>query len=144
MIILYYKVIDMKIKKIAVIILPIILLIVIGILILTNKQDNWIDKILKTDYEIYSLSCDGTTNILNKEVLKDIKNNWKNLSNNGPFLGNLNTCYKKIIIDYNNNVVDIEIVDKNSIIIKKNSNDDFYTYYTNANNLINELDKYFK
>ena len=99
--------------------------------------------LLKQDYEIYSLSCDGTTNVLNKEVLKKIKKSWKNLSNNGPFLGDITTCHKKIIIDYNNNIVDIEIIDNSSIIIKENSSDDYYTYYTNADELVTYLNKYF-
>ena len=86
----------MKNKKIILIILPIIILLVIGVLLLTKKQNNWIDNILKEDYEIYTLKCDGTTNILNNDVLKEIKKKWIKLSDNGPFLGDLNTCYKKI------------------------------------------------
>ena len=133
----------MRKNKIILIILPIVILSLILVLLLTKKQDSWIDKILKQDYEIYSLSCDGTTNVLNKEVLKKIKKSWKNLSNNGPFLGDITTCHKKIIIDYNNNIVDIEIIDNSSIIIKENSSDDYYTYYTNADELVTYLNKYF-
>ena len=134
----------MKIKKLIIVVLPIIILSIIAILLLTKKSNNWIDNILKYDYEIYSLSCDGTTKILDKNTLKEIKNNWKNLSDNGPFLGDLNFCYKKIIIDYNSNIVDIEIVDNTSIIFKENSSEDYYTYYTNASDLVKQLNKYFK
>ncbi len=133
----------MKKNKIILIIVPILVLSLILVLLLTKKQSNWIDEVLKEEYDVYSLSCDGTTNILDKETLKDIKKNWKNLSDNGPFLGDINSCHKKIIIDYNDNIVDIEIIDNTSIIIKENNKDDFYTYYTNANALVNQLNNYF-
>ncbi len=133
----------MKNKKIILIILPIIILLVIGVLLLTKKQNNWIDNILKEDYEIYTLKCDGTTNILNNDVLKEIKKKWIKLSDNGPFLGDLNTCYKKIIINYNNDISDIEIINNNSLILKESNTSDYYTYYTNADNLISYLNNYF-
>ena len=133
----------MKNKKIILIILPIIILLVIGVLLLTKKQNNWIDNILKEDYEIYTLKCDGTTNILNNDVLKEIKKKWIKLSDNGPFLGDLNTCYKKIIINYNNDISDIEIINNNSLILKESNTSDYYTYYTNADNLISYLTYYF-
>lgn len=123
--------------------LPIIIMIIIIIFLSTNKQNSWIDTILKEDYQIYTLECDGTTNILENVVLKEIKNKWTNLSDNGAFLGNLDTCYKKIIIDYNNDIIDIEIIDDNSIILKESNNKDYYTYYTNADKLVTYLNKYF-
>ena len=133
----------MKKNKIILIIIPVVVLAIILILLLTKKENNWVDNILKEDYEIYSLSCDGTTNVLNEKALKEIKKNWHNLSNNGPFLGNLDTCYKKILINYNNDVVDIEIIDESSIIFKESNNINNYTYYTNASTLVKELNKYF-
>ena len=133
----------MKNKKIILIVLPIIILLVIGVLLLTKKQNSWIDNILKEDYEIYTLKCDGTTNILNNDVLKKIKKKWNKLSDNGPFLGDLNTCYKKVIINYNNDISDIEIIDNNSLILKESNTSDYYTYYTNADNLISYLNNYF-
>ncbi len=133
----------MKNKKIILIVLPIIILLVIGVLLLTKKQNNWIDNILKEDYEIYTLKCDGTTNILNNDVLKEVKKKWNKLSDNGPFLGDLNTCYKKVIINYNNDISDIEIIDNNSLILKESNTSDYYTYYTNADNLISYLNNYF-
>ena len=109
-----------------------------------RKQSNCIDSILKNDYQIYTLECDGTTNILDKKVLKDIKSKWNKLSNNGPFLGELNTCYQKIIINYgDNDIVDLEIVDESSIIVKESKNSEYYTYYTKADNLIQYLNEYF-
>lgn len=134
----------MKKNKPIIIIIPIAVLAIILILLSTKKENNWIDNILKEDYEIYSLSCDGTTNILDEKSLKEIKKEWNNLSNNGPFLGNLDTCYKKILINYNNDVVDIEIIDESSIIFKESNNINNYTYYTNANALIKKLNKHFK
>ena len=129
----------MKNKKIILIILPIIILLVIGVLLLTKKQNSWIDNILKEDYEIYTLKCDGTTNILNNDVLKKIKKKWNKLSDNGPFLGDLNTCYKKIIINYNNDIVDIEIINNNSLILKESNTSDYYTYYTNTKRIFRDL-----
>ena len=131
-----------KKKKILFTIL-IIILVVIGLFLLSKKQKNWIDNILNNNYEIYTLACDGTTNILDNNVLKEIKNKWNKLSNNGPFLGELNICYKKIIINYNNDIADIEIIDRTSLIVKKNNKEDYYTYYTNAGDLITYLNKYF-
>ncbi len=133
----------MKNKKIILIVLPVTILLVLGVFLLTKKQNNWIDNILKEDYEIYTLECDGTTNILDNNALKEIKNNWNKLSDNGPFLGDLSTCYKKIIINYNNDIADIEIIDNSSLIIKESNNTDYYTYYTNADNLITHLNNYF-
>lgn len=133
----------MKNKKLLLFVLPITILIIIGVFLLTKKQNNWIDNILKEDYEINTLECDGTTNILNKNVLKEIKKNWNKVSDNGPFLGDLNSCYKKIIINYNNDIADIEIIDNSSLILKDSNNTDYYTYYTNADNLIAYLNNYF-
>ena len=133
----------MKKNKPIIIIIPIAVLAIIIILLSTKKENNWVDNILKEDYEIYSLSCDGTTNMLDEKSLKEIKKEWNNLSNNGPFLGNLDTCYKKILINYNNDVVDIEIIDESSIIFKESNNINNYTYYTNANALIKKLNKHF-
>ena len=133
----------MKKKKIFITIVPLIVITLILILLLTPKQNSWIDEALKKEYEIYSLSCDGTTNILDKKVLKNIKKHWNSLVNNGPFLGNLNTCYKKIIIDNNNEIIDIEIIDETSIIIKTNESTDYYIYYTNASKLVKHLKQYF-
>ncbi len=133
----------MKKKKIILFISLIIVSLLIFLSLTLIKPKNWIDNILKTDYEIYTLECDGTTNVLDKKELIEIKKKWKGLSNNGPFLGNINTCHKKIIIDYNENIADIEIVDDTSIIVKENNNDDYYTYYTNANDLINYINKYY-
>ena len=132
-----------KRKNYLIILIMLLLSLLILIFISYRKQNSWIDSILSKKYEIYSLDCDGTTNILDKETLKEIKKNWKNLSNNGPFLGDLNTCYKKIIIDYNNDIAVIEIIDNSSLIIKESNNTDYYTYYTNAKELINNLNKYF-
>ena len=133
----------MKNKKTLLIALPIIILIVIGIFLLPKKQNNWIDNILKENYEIYTLECDGTTNILDNNTLKEIKKSWNKLSDNGPFLGDLSTCYKKVIINYNNDIADIEIIDNSSLILKDSKNTDYYTYYTNADNLITYLNSYF-
>lgn len=133
----------MKKKKRIIIILPIIILSLILILLLTKKQNSWIDGILKQDYEIYSLKCDGTTINLSKNELREIKKYWKDLSNNGPFLGDLNTCYKKIIINYNNDIAVIEIIDNSSLIVKESSKVDYYTYYTKSDKLISHLNRYF-
>jgi len=134
----------MKTKKRVVILLPIILIIIIGLFFLLEKKNNWIDNILKKDYEIYTLECDGTTNILDNNVLKEIKNYWGELSDNGPYLGNHEVCYKMVIIDYNDDIVDIEIIDNSSIIVKESKTNDYYTYYTKAQDLINYLNRYFK
>ena len=50
---------------------------------------------------------------------------------------------EKIIINYNNDIADIEIIDNSSLILKDSNNTDYYTYYTNADNLIAYLNNYF-
>lgn len=151
MIILSYKKDDDNVKKEIkkkndyIIIFFIILTLIAAALFLLINKNSLIDNIIKDDnYEISAITCDGATKILDKKVLKNINNYLKNLNNNGPFLGDLYTCYQKIIVNYDNDLLDIEIINKSSIIIKESKNSEYYTYYTNADKLNNYLSKYFK
>ena len=67
--------------------------------------------------------------------MNKIDSTWKELSNNGPWLGDTNTCYETISIEYDKNGI-ILILDNNSIVLRINNDD---TYYVNATNLINSL-----
>lgn len=136
----------MKKKKKYIIIILSILIITIAIFLLLNfKKTSLINNIIKgNNYEISSMSCDGTTKVLDKGVLKEIKKHLKELNNNGPFLGDLNTCYPKIIVNYGNDLLDIEIISKSAIIIKESKKNEYYTYYIKADKLIEYLNKYFK
>lgn len=137
----------MKKKYVIIIIIIAIILLGVILLILPNKNNKtWIDNIIKKDnYQVSSLTCDGTTKVLDKSILKKIKKELKSATNNGPYLGDLNTCYKKIMITYDtDNLAVIEIIDDSSLIIKQNNSLDYYTYYTEANKLIKILNKTFK
>ena len=77
---------------------------------------------------------------LDNSIMSKIDSTWKELSNNGPWLGDTNTCYETISIEYDKNGIiqkrEILILDNNSIVLRINNND---TYYVNATNLINIL-----
>lgn len=72
--------------------------------------------------------------------MNKIDSTWKELSNNGPWFGDTNTCYETISIEYDKNGIiqkrEILILDNNSIVLRINNDD---TYYVNATNLINNF-----
>ena len=72
--------------------------------------------------------------------MNKIDSSWKELSNNGPWLGDTNACYETISIEYDKNGIiqkrEILILDNNSIVLRFNNSD---TYYVNATNLINNF-----
>ena len=97
-------------------------------------------KLNSNSYTITKIDCDNNKTKLDNNIMKKIDSTWKELSNNGPWLGDTNTCYETISIEYDKNGIiqkrEILILDNNSIVLRINNDD---TYYVNATNLINNF-----
>lgn len=102
------------------------------------------DEILKSDnYEITMTDCNNKTVKLPKEAVKELFNRWTELSDNGPWTGNNDICYTKVIISFeNNNVIqerEILLVDENTLVLNLNEESKYYTNSSGINNYLNEL-----
>ncbi len=118
----------------------IFIILIVFILIKGNKS-SWTKEILNSNsYTITKIDCDNNKTKLDNSIMKKIDSTWKELSNNGPWLGDTNTCYETISIEYDKNGIiqkrEILILDNNSIVLRINNDD---TYYVNATNLINNF-----
>ncbi len=119
----------------------IIFIILIAFILIKGNKSTWTKEILNSNsYTITKIDCDNNKTKLDNSIMKKIDSTWKELSNNGPWLGNTNTCYETISIEYDKNGIiqkkEILILDNNSIVLRINNND---TYYVNATNLINNF-----
>ncbi len=129
-------------KQYTIIGVSILIFIIIIIFILIKGQNNtWTNEILtSTSYEIYKEDCNNNQTKLDNKVMNNIDTYWKDLSNNGPWLGDNNNCYEKITIKYDKNGIiqekELLLIDDKSIVLRVNNTD---TYYVNANNLIKYL-----
>lgn len=118
-----------------------IFIILIAFILIKGNKSSWTKEILNSNsYTITKIDCDNNKTKLDNSIMKKIDSTWKELSNNGPWLGDTNTCYKTISIEYDKNGIiqkrEILILDNNSIVLRINNDD---TYYVNATNLINSL-----
>ena len=118
-----------------------IFIIIISVILLKGTTNTWTKEILTSEsYEIYKIDCNNNETKLDNKIMNTIDKEWKSLSNNGPWLGDTNTCYETISIEYDKNGIiqkrEILILDNNSIVLRINNDD---TYYVNATNLINSL-----
>ena len=118
----------------------IFIILIVFILIKGNKS-TWTKEILNSNsYTITKIDCDNNKTKLDNSIMNKIDSTWKELSNNGPWLGDTNTCYETISIEYDKNGIiqkrEILILDNNSIVLRINNDD---TYYVNATNLINNF-----
>ena len=82
-------------KQYTIIGVSILIFIIIIIFILIKGQNNtWTNEILtSTSYEIYKEDCNNNQTKLDNKVMNNIDTYWKDLSNNGPWLGDNNNCY---------------------------------------------------
>ena len=133
----------MKKKKYIIIIISVITLTGVILFLSNNTKTNIFDEILKlNNYEIKIKDCSNTEKELPKEILTTISNNWNNLSNNGPWLGDTTACYKEITITYKENNTSKEIkillVDESSLVLIHNNNTIYYTNSTNVNKTLNQ------
>ena len=118
-----------------------IFIILIAFILIKGNKSSWTKEILNSNsYTITKIDFDNNKTKLDNNIMKKIDSTWKELSNNGPWLGDTNTCYETISIEYDKNGIiqkrEILILDNNSIVLRINNND---TYYVNATNLINSL-----
>lgn len=118
-----------------------IFIILIALILIKGNKSSWTKEILNSNsYTITKIDCDNNETKLDNSIMNKIDSTWKELSNNGPWLGDTNTCYETISIEYDKNGIiqkrEILILDNNSIVLRINNND---TYYVNATNLINSL-----
>ena len=130
-------------KKYIIIIISVITLIGIILFLSNNTKTNIFDEILKlNNYEIKIKDCSNTEKELPKEILTTISNNWNNLSDNGPWLGDTTTCYKEITITYKENNTSKEIkillVDDTSLVLINNNKSTYYTNSRNINKALNQ------
>lgn len=119
----------------------IIFIILIAFILIKGNKSSWTKEILNSNsYTITKIDCDNNKTKLDNSIMKKIDSTWKELSNNGPWLGDTNTCYETISIEYDKNGIiqkrEILILDNNSIVLRINNDD---TYYVNATNLINNF-----
>lgn len=126
-----------------------ILIFLIAILAITfsNNQQNsdWTIEIKNSqNYQITMKNCNGREKILSNNILDVFSNKWNLLSNNGPWTGDTNTCHNTVTISYDNNGIvkqkQILIIDESSIVFNIDTSN---TYYTNANDIIKELNALF-
>ena len=118
-----------------------IFIILIAFILIKGNKSTWTKEILNSNsYTITKIDCDNNKTKLDNSIMKKIDSTWKELSNNGPWLGDTNTCYETISIEYDKNGIiqkrEILILDNNSIVLRINNDD---TYYVNATNLINNF-----
>lgn len=118
-----------------------IFIILIAFILIKGNKSTWTKEILDSNsYTITKIDCNNNEAKLDNSIMNKIDSSWKELSNNGPWLGDTNTCYETISIEYDNNGIiqkrEILILDNNSIVLRINNND---TYYVNATNLINNF-----
>lgn len=118
-----------------------IFIIIIAFILIKGNKSTWTKEILNSNsYTITKIDCNNNETKLDNSIMNKIDSTWKELSNNGPWLGDTNTCYETISIEYDKNGIiqkrEILILDNNSIVLRINNND---TYYINATNLINSL-----
>lgn len=118
-----------------------IFIIIIAFILIKGNKSTWTKEILNSNsYTITKIDCNNNETKLDNSIMSKIDSTWKELSNNGPWLGDTNTCYETISIEYDKNGIiqkrEILILDNNSIVLRINNDD---TYYVNATNLINSL-----
>lgn len=116
-------------------------IIIISFILIKNKNTTWTKEILSSNsYTITKTDCNNNETKLDNSIMNKIDSSWKELSNNGPWLGDTNTCYETISIEYDKNGIiqkrEILILDNNSIVLRFNNSD---TYYVNATNLIDNF-----
>ena len=118
-----------------------IFIIIIAFILIKGNKSTWTKEILDSNsYTITKIDCNNNETKLDNSIMNKIDSTWRELSNNGPWLGDTNTCYETISIEYDKNGIiqkrEILILDNNSIVLRINNND---TYYVKATNLINSL-----
>lgn len=91
-----------------------IFIILIAFILIKGNKSTWTKEILNSNsYTITKIDCDNNKTKLDNSIMNKIDSTWKELSNNGPWLGDTNTCYETISIEYDKN----GIIQKREILI---------------------------
>lgn len=119
-------------------------IIAIVTILLLNNNKNWTNEILNSqNYEVSILDCNGIEKNLDKYVLNTLSDKWNTLSNNGPWMGENNSCYTKVTITYENNGIinskELLIIDDTSLVLIDATKS---IYYTNAESIILYLNQF--
>lgn len=115
-----------------------------AILLNKNNQESWMTQILNSqEYEITIENCNNKKTTLPKETVEELFSKWEELSNNGPWMGNNNTCYKTVTISTENNGIieetEILLIDDTSLVLNINNSSTYYTNALHINNYLNTL-----
>lgn len=119
--------------------------VAIIVILLSGNKEDWTTDIKNSQkYQMTMIDCNGREKKLDNSVLDSLSKKWNELSNNGPWTGDTNTCYTTLTISYDNNGIvkqkEIIIIDNTSIVLNLNTST---IYYTNANSLIAYLNSLF-
>lgn len=123
----------------------IIIAITIFAFLSPKSNSSWLGEITNANsFEIIMSDCNGREKTLSKDVITNISNNWNKLSNNGPWMGDNNKCYKTVTISYENNGIinekEILLIDETSLVLSSSGSS---TYYTNASEIRSYLEEAF-
>ena len=81
-----------------------IFIILIAFILIKGNKSTWTKEILNSNsYTITKIDCNNNETKLDNSIMNKIDSTWKELSNNGPWLGDTNTCYETISIEYDKN-----------------------------------------
>ena len=123
----------------------VIFIIAIIIVLTSNNKDDWTKDIFEANsYQLTIVNCNDRYKQIENNTLTTLKEKWNQLSNNGPWTGDVNTCYTTLNISYDTNGIikekQIMIIDNNSLVLNINNNT---VYYTNAKEIIDYLNSLF-
>lgn len=134
-------------KKNYIIIVATALIFIVAIIaiLLSKDNSNWTTEILNAQsYEISMLDCNGREKTLDNNTITSLSDKWGALSNNGPWMGDNNTCYTTVTISYENNGIvntkEIMLIDDTSIAFIEATGS---IYYTQAGDIISHLNSLF-
>ena len=121
-----------------------VFVIAIIVILLPKNKTDWTHDILNSyNYEIKMKDCNGRENTLDKNILNYLKDNWNTLSNNGPWTGDTNNCYKTITISYENEGIikqkQIILIDETSLVLDTGINTIYYTNSKEINDYLNNI-----
>ncbi len=126
-----------KYITIGIIIIALILTTTFILIKTNNNKVSWIEEVLQSNnIEVMRIDCNNNQIKLDNNIIKEIEKYWNKLSDNGPWTGNNEACYEKIIINHDEKATELLIIDNSSLVLKT---EDYNNYYVNAEELINYL-----
>ena len=122
----------------------IFIIIIAFILLKGNNKNNWLTTITKSNnYTITMKDCNDREVTLPRDTLTKISDNWNELSDNGPWTGNSDECYKTLTITYElNDIIEtkqILLIDNTSLVLQDLKSTRYYTNSKKINDMLNDL-----